>query len=44
MLQAHSTKGIPRAHPMLNLFFDCYLLVGANLIVQLPVDLFLAEQ
>src|SRR5260370_1206171 len=43
-LQAHFAKGGHAAHPLLDLFFSCHLLVGAKLLIQLPVDLFLYEQ
>jgi hypothetical protein len=43
-LQAHFSKGILAAHPLLNLFFGRHILVGAKLLIQVPVDLFLSEQ
>ena len=43
-LQAYSAKRILAAHPLLDLFFGGHLLVGAKLLIQLPVDLLLSEQ
>jgi len=43
-LQTHCAKGFLAAHPLLDLFFSCHLLVGAKLLIQLPVDLLLSEQ
>ena len=43
-LQAHGANGFPTAHALLHLFFGCHLLVGAELLIQLPVHLLLSEQ
>jgi hypothetical protein len=43
-LQADCAKGFIAAHPVLHLFFGGHLLIGAKLLIQLPVDLFLLEQ
>src|SRR5438105_4192410 len=43
-LQADCAKGFLAAHPVLHLLFGGHLLIGAKLIIQLPVDLFLSEQ
>jgi len=43
-LQAHCSKGFFTAHPVLYLLFGSHLLVGAKLLIQLPLDLFLSEE
>src|SRR5216683_6317924 len=43
-LQPHCPKRILAAHALFHLFFGCHLLVGAKLLIQLPVDLLLSEK
>ena len=43
-LQADCAKGFCAAHPILYLFFGGHLLIGAQLLIQLPVHLLLSEE
>jgi hypothetical protein len=43
-LQADRAKGFLAGHPVLHLVFDGHLLVGAKLLIQVSVDLFLSEK